>query len=200
MAILVLAENDAAGLKPATLNAVAAAKAIGGDIHLLIAGAGVGAVAAEAAKIDGVAKVLTADDAVYANRLAEPLAALIVSLSGAYDYIVAPATTSGKNVTPRVAALLDVAQISEIVKVVSADTFVRPIYAGNALATVQSADAKKVITVRTTAFPAVGMTGSAAIEAVSPAGDPGLSSFVGAELSKSERPELTAARIVISGG
>ncbi len=200
MAILVLAENDAAGLKPATLNAVAAAKAIGGDIHLLVAGAGVGAVAAEAAKIDGVAKVLTADDAVYANRLAEPLAALIVSLSGAYDYIVAPATTSGKNVTPRVAALLDVAQISDIIKVVSGDTFVRPIYAGNALATVQSADAKKVITVRTTAFPAVGMGGSAAIEAVSPAGDPGLSSFVGAELSKSERPELTAARIVISGG
>ncbi|MFZ2872396.1 electron transfer flavoprotein subunit alpha/FixB family protein [Zavarzinia sp.] len=200
MAILVLAENDAAGLKPATLNAVTATKAIGGDVHVLVAGEGVAAAAAEAAKIDGVAKVLTADDAAYAHRLAEPLAALVVSLAGAYDYIVAPATTSGKNVTPRIAALLDVAQISEIVKVVSADTFVRPIYAGNALATVQSSDAKKVITVRTTAFPAGGTSGSAPIEAVAAAGNPGLSSFVGAELSKSERPELTAARIVVSGG
>ena len=200
MAILVLAENDSTGLKQATLNAVTAAVAIGGDVHVLVAGAGVADTAAEAAKIDGVAKVLTADDAAYANRLAEPLAALIVSLAGGYDYVVAPATTSGKNVMPRVAALLDVAQISEIVKVVSADTFVRPIYAGNALATVQSSDAKKVITVRTTAFPAAGMGGSAPIEAAAVAGDPGLSSFVGAELSKSERPELTAARIVISGG
>ncbi|PWR21854.1 FAD-binding protein [Zavarzinia compransoris] len=200
MAILVLAENDASGLKAATLNAVAAAKAIGGDIHLLVAGAGVGATAAEAAKVDGVAKVLTADDAAYANRLAEPLADLIVSLAGAYDYIVAPSTTSGKNVLPRVAALLDVAQISDIVKVVSGDTFVRPIYAGNALATVQSSDAKKVITVRTTAFPAVGTEGAAPVEAVAAAGDKGLSAFVGAELSKSERPELTSARIVISGG
>ena len=196
MAILVLAENDSTGVKPATLNAVAAAKEIGGDIHVLVAGNG----ADEAAKIDGVAKVLSTDDAIYANRLAEPLAALIVSISGAYDYIVAPATTSGKNVLPRVAALLDVAQISDIVKVVSGDTFVRPIYAGNALATVQSSDAKKVITVRTTAFPAVGMSGSAPVEAVAAAGDPGLSSFVGAELSKSERPELTAARVVVSGG
>ena len=200
MAILVLAENDASGLKAATLNAVAAAKAIGGDIHVLVAGSGVGGAAAEAAKVDGVAKVLTADDAAYANRLAEPLADLIVSLSGAYEYIVAPSTTSGKNVLPRVAALLDVAQISDIVKVVSGDTFVRPIYAGNALATVQSVDAKKVITVRTTAFPAVGTSGSAPVEAVAAAGDKGLSSFVGAEISKSERPELTSARIVISGG
>ena len=200
MAILVLAENDASGLKAATLNAVAAAKAIGGDIHVLVAGAGVGGAAAEAAKVDGVAKVLTADDAAYANRLAEPLADLIVSLSGAYEYIVAPSTTSGKNVLPRVAALLDVAQISDIVKVVSGDTFVRPIYAGNALATVQSVDAKKVITVRTTAFPAVGTSGSAPVEAVAAAGDKGLSAFVGAEISKSERPELTSARIVISGG
>jgi electron transfer flavoprotein alpha subunit len=201
MAILVIAENDAQSYKPATLNAVSAAKAIGGDIHLLVAGSGIGGVAAEAAKIDGVAKVLTADDAAYANRLAEPLAALIVSLAPGYDYIVSPATTSGKNVSPRVAALLDVAQISDIVKVVSADTFVRPIYAGNALATVQSSDAKKVITVRTTAFPAGAVGGgSASVEAAAPVANPGLSSFVGNELSKSERPELTAARVIVSGG
>ncbi|RJF80701.1 electron transfer flavoprotein subunit alpha/FixB family protein [Oleomonas cavernae] len=201
MAILVIAENDAQSYKPATLNAVSAAKAIGGDIHLLVAGSGIAGVAAEAAKIDGVAKVLTADDAAYANRLAEPLAALIVALAPGYDYIVSPATTSGKNVTPRVAALLDVAQISDIVKVVSGDTFVRPIYAGNALATVQSSDAKKVITVRTTAFPAGAVDGgSASIEAVAPVANPGLSTFIGAELSKSERPELTAARVIVSGG
>ena len=200
MAILVIAEHEAGSLKAATLNTVAAAAKIGGDIHVLVAAAAVGPIAAEAAKIAGVAKVLCAEAACYAHHLAEPLAALVVSLAGGYSHILAPATTAGKNVAPRVAALLDVAQISEIVSVVSADTFVRPIYAGNALATVQSKDAVKVITVRATGFEAAGLTGSAAIEAVPVAADPALSSFVGQELSKSERPELTSARIIISGG
>jgi len=204
MAVLVIAEHEAGSLKAATLNTVAAAQKIaqanGTDIHVLVAGEGVGPIAAEAAKISGVAKVLTAEAPAYAHHLAEPLAALVVSLAGGYSHILAPATTSGKNVCPRVAALLDVAQISEIVSVVSADTFVRPIYAGNALATVQSKDAVKVITVRATGFEAAATTGAAAIEAVPVAADPGLSSFVGQELSKSERPELTSARIIISGG
>ena len=200
MTILVLAEHEAGSLKAATLNTVAAAAKIGGDIHVLVAADAVGPIAAEAAKIAGVAKVLCAEAPCYAHHLAEPLAALVVSLAGGYSHILAPATTAGKNVAPRVAALLDVAQISEIVSVVSADTFVRPIYAGNALATVQSKDAVKVITVRATGFEAAGFTGSAAIEAVPVAADPALSSFVGQELSKSERPELTSARIIISGG
>ncbi|WP_298680906.1 FAD-binding protein [uncultured Magnetospirillum sp.] len=200
MTILVLAEHEAGSLKAATLNTVAAAAKIGGDIHVLVAADAVGPIAAEAAKIAGVAKVLCAEAACYAHHLAEPLAALVVSLAGGYSHILAPATTAGKNVAPRVAALLDVAQISEIVSVVSADTFVRPIYAGNALATVQSKDAVKVITVRATGFEAAATTGAAVIEAVPVAADPALSSFVGQELSKSERPELTSARIIISGG
>jgi electron transfer flavoprotein alpha subunit len=201
MSVLVLAEHDNASLKPATLNAVAAAVAIGGDIHLLVAGAGCKPAAEVAAKVKGVAKVLIADDPALTHPLAEDLAPLIAKLASAYSHVLAPSTTAGKNVMPRVAALLDVAQISDIVAVVSQDTFTRPIYAGNALATVQSKDKIKVITVRGTAFPAVEATGgSAAIESVPATGSSGLSSFKGAELSKSERPELTAARIVISGG
>jgi len=200
MAALVIAEHDNSSLKDATHKTVTAAKALGGEVHILVAGQNVGGVAQAAGGIDGVAKILVADNALYANGLAEPLAALIVSLSGSYDAILAPATTSGKNVMPRVAALLDVAQISDILEVHGTDTFVRPIYAGNALATVKSSDAKKVITVRTTAFKAAGTGGTAAISDISAASDPGLSSFVGSELQKSERPELTSAKIIISGG
>ncbi|MFC4271442.1 electron transfer flavoprotein subunit alpha/FixB family protein [Sneathiella chungangensis] len=201
MTVLVLADHDNKALGAATLNAVTAATELGGDVHVLVAGNGCAAVADEAAKVAGVAKVLLAEDAMYADALAENMAALIVSLADSYDVILAAATTSGKNILPRVAALLDVAQISEIVEVVSPDTFVRPIYAGNAMATVQSSDAKKVITVRSTNFAAAAATGgSASVEAASAAADTGLSTFVGAELSKSERPELTSAKIVISGG
>ncbi|MBB6209627.1 electron transfer flavoprotein subunit alpha/FixB family protein [Novispirillum itersonii] len=201
MSILVIAEHDNAHLKGATLNTVAAAAAIGGDIHVLVAGAGCGAVAEAAARVAGVAKVLVADAPAYQHALAEPLADLVVSLAGGYSHILAPATTSGKNFLPRVAALKDVAMLSDICGVVSADTFVRPIYAGNALATVQSADALKVVTVRTTGFDAVAAEGgSAAVEAVSGAADAGQSVFLGEELSKSERPELTAARVIVSGG
>ena len=201
MSSLVLAEHDNAALKPATLAAITAAQQIGGDIHILVAGKGCGAVAEAAAKIAGVAKVRVADADQYATALAEPLAALIVSLAGDYSHLIAPATTTGKNVMPRVAALLDVSQISDISAVVSADTFVRPIYAGSALATVQSKDAKKVITVRGSTFDkAKADGGSAAIEPATASADPGLSSFVSQELSKSERPELTSARIVVSGG
>ncbi|MGE3335123.1 MAG: electron transfer flavoprotein subunit alpha/FixB family protein [Rhodospirillaceae bacterium] len=201
MTSLVLADHDNASLKASTLSAVTAAQQMGGDIHILVAGQGCGAVAEAAAKVPGVAKVLVADAAQYANALAEPLAALIVSLAGAYSHLVAPATSAGKNVMPRVAALLDVAQISDISAVVSADTFVRPIYAGNALATVQSKDAKKVVTVRGSTFDkAKTEGGSAAIENAAPAADPGVSTFVSQALSKSERPELTSARIVVSGG
>ncbi|MCG8492513.1 MAG: FAD-binding protein, partial [Sneathiellales bacterium] len=201
MTVLVYADHDNAALGSATLNAVTAASELGGDIHILVAGSGCAAVADEAAKVAGVSKVVLVDDAAYANALAENSADLIVSLAGGYDAVVAPATTSGKNVLPRVAALLDVAQISEITAVVSADTFVRPIYAGNAMATVQTSDAKKVITVRATAFAAAAAEGgSATVENGSAAADSGLASFVGEELSQSERPELTAAKIVISGG
>ena len=201
MTVLVLADHDNAALGAATLNAVTAAGELGGDVHVLVAGNGCAAVADEAAKVAGVAKVLLAEDAMYENSLAENTAALIVSLADGYDAIVAAATTSGKNILPRVAALLDVAQISEIVEVVSPDTFVRPIYAGNAMATVQSGDAKKVITIRATNFAAADATGgSASVEAASAAADSGLSTFVGEELSESERPELTSAKIVISGG
>ncbi|WP_169543431.1 electron transfer flavoprotein subunit alpha/FixB family protein [Sneathiella aquimaris] len=201
MTVLVFADHDNAALGAATLNAVTAATELGGDVHILVAGSGCSAVADEAAKVAGVAKVVLVDDAAYTNALAENTADLIVSLAAEYDAVVAPATTSGKNILPRVAALLDVAQISEITAVVSADTFVRPIYAGNAMATVQSSDAKKVITVRTTAFAAAAAEGgSATVENGSAAADSGLATFVGAELSKSERPELTAAKIVISGG
>src|SRR6195256_1589691 len=201
MATLLLAEHDNKALKDSTNKAMTAAKALGADVHVLVAGSGAKAVADEAAKIEGVAKVLFADAPAYEHALAEPLAALIVSLAGNYDAIIAPATTAGKNVMPRVAALLDVMQISEIIKVVSPDTFERPIYAGNAIQTVKSKDAKKVITVRTSTFQATPHGASAApVESATAAGDPAISSFVGEELSKSERPELTSARIIISGG
>jgi len=200
MSILVIAEHDNSELKPATLNTVTAAAALG-DVHILVAGANCAAPADEAAKVEGVSKVLKADADLYANGLAENLAALIVSLASGYSHVLAPATTSGKNVMPRVAALLDVMQVSEIIEVKSEDTFVRPIYAGNALATVQSGDSVKIITVRTTGFDAAnGEGGSASVEDISAADDAGLSTFVGAELTKSERPELTSAGIVISGG
>ena len=200
MAALVIAEHDNSALKDSTNKTVTAAKALGGEVHVLVAGHNAQAVANAAAAIDGVSSVLLADDALYANGLAEPLAALIVKLTPSYDAILAPATTSGKNVLPRVAALLDVAQISDILEVISADTFVRPIYAGNALATVKSTDSKKVITVRTTAFKAAGAGGSAGVVTIGAGDDPALSSFVGSELQKSERPELTSAKIIISGG
>ncbi|GES47360.1 electron transfer flavoprotein subunit alpha [Rhizobium dioscoreae] len=200
MAILLLADHDNAHLSDQTAKALTAATKIAGDIHMLVAGAGAKAAAEQAAKLAGVSKVLVAEDASLANNLAEPLAALIVSLSGSYDVIIGAATSVGKNVLPRVAALLDVAQVSEIIEVVSADTFKRPIYAGNAIQTVQSTDAKKVITVRTASFASASEGGSAAIETVSAAANPGLSTFVGDALSTSDRPELTSAKIIISGG
>ena len=200
MTVLLIAEHDNKTLKDATNKALTAAKALGGDVHVLVAGKGCRAVADAAAKLDGVKKVLIADGAAYEHQLAEPLAALVVSLAGPYDAIVAPATTTGKNFMPRAAALLDVMQISDIIKVVSPDTFERPIYAGNAIQTVKSTDAKKVITVRTSTFPATGDGGSASVEDAAAAADPGLSGFVGEELSKSDRPELTSAKIIISGG
>jgi electron transfer flavoprotein alpha subunit len=200
MTTLLLAEHDNKVLKDSTNKALTAAKAMGGDVHVLVAGSGAKAVADAAAKLDGVAKVLLTDAPAYEHALAEPIAALIVSLAGQYDAIVSPATTTGKNVMPRVAALLDVMQISDVTKVVAPDTFERPIYAGNAIQTVKSKDAKKVITVRTSTFQATGEGGSAPVENATAAADPGLSSFVGEELSKSERPELTSAKIIISGG
>lgn len=201
MAVLIIAEIMDGELKPATLNAVTAGKALGDDIHLLVAGSGTQAAADAAAKIDGVAKVLHADSAELANALAENVAPIIVDLAPNYSHIVMTATTTGKNIMPRVAALLDTQQISDISGIESADTFKRPIYAGNAIATVQSSDAIKVITVRGTAFDAAAAEGgSAAIEAVASKGDAGLSSYVGSELSESDRPELTAADVVISGG
>jgi len=200
MTTLLVAEHDNKSLKDATAKALSAAKALGGDVHVLVAGKDCRAAADGAAKLAGVAKVLVADAASYAHMLAEPTAALIVSLAPAYDAIVAPSTTTAKNVMPRVAALLDVMQISDITKVIAPDTFERLIYAGNAVQTVRSKDAKKVITVRTTAFQPAGDGGSAGVETAAAAADPGISTFVGEELSKSERPELTSARIIISGG
>ena len=200
MATLLVAEHDNKTLKDATNKALTAAKALGADVHVLVAGKDCKTAADAAAKLDGVKKVLLADAAPYEHLLAEPTAALLVSLAGGYDAIVAPATTNWKNVMPRVAALLDVMQISDITKVIAPDTFERPIYAGNAIQTVKSTDAKKVITVRTSTFQAAGDGGSASEENVAPAADPALSSFVGEELSKSDRPELTSARIIISGG
>ena len=201
MAVLVIAEHDNAALKPATLNAVTAAGKLGGEVVVLVAGQGAGAVADAATKIAGVAKVLVADGAEYAHALAENLAPLIVTLASGYGHVVATATTFGKNLLPRVAALLDVQQISEVMAIETPDTFVRPIYAGNALATVKSADKIKVMTVRATAFEAAPASGgSAAREDVAAAGDAGLSRFVGQALSKMERPELTAARVIVSGG
>ena len=205
MTVLVIADflqsQANATLAPATLNTLAAAANIGGDVHVLVAGQGIGAVAEAAARIAGVAKVLVADNAAYAHFLPENIAPLVVELAKAYSHVLAPATSNGKNVLPRVAAQLDVDQISEIISVESADTFKRPIYAGNAIATVQSSAGIKVITVRATGFDAVAAEGgSAAIEAVSAAHDAGKSAFVGEALAKSDRPELTAAKIVISGG
>ena len=201
MSILVIAEHDNTALKPATLNTLAAAAQLGDDLHVLVAGQGCNAVAQAAAQAAGVKKVLVADAPHYAHQLAENMATLIVGLAGGYSHILAPATASGKNILPRVAALLDVAQISEVIQIDSTDTFVRPIYAGNVLATVQSKDPVKVLTVRGTAFPAVAATGgSAAVEAVTPAADTGLSHFISQQLTQSDRPELTAARIIISGG
>ena len=205
MSVLVIAEHDNSVLKAATLNAVTAAREAadkaGGDVHILVAGTGCRAVADAASQVAGVAKVLLADDAAYDHGLAENIAPLIVHLAPNYTHVLAPATTSGKNIMPRVAALLDVMQISDISAVVSADTFVRPIYAGNALATVQSKDPIKIITVRGTAFaPAEAGGGSGQVEKIEGPGAAGVSEFVRAELSKSERPELTSARIIISGG
>ena len=200
MTALLLAEHDNKTLKDATHKALTAAKALGGDVHVLVAGKDARAVADAAAKLAGVAKVLLADAPAYEHMLAEPVAALIVSLAPSYEAIVGPSTTTAKNIMPRVAALLDVMQISDVTKVLAPDTFERLIYAGNAVQTVRSKDAKKVITVRTTAFQAAAAGGSAPVEAVGAAPDPGISSFVGEELSKSERPELTSAKIIISGG
>ena len=201
MTALVIAEHDNASIKAATLNAVTAAKACGGDVHVLVAGEGAGAAAAAAAQIAGVAKVLHADGAALKDGLAENLAAQVLAVAGGYSHLLFPATAGGKNVAPRVAAKLDVAQISDITKVESADTFERPIYAGNAIATVQSADAVKVITVRATGFDAAPATGgSAAVETVAAVADSGKSRFSGREVTKSDRPELTAAKIIVSGG
>ena len=201
MATLLLAKHDNKALKDSTHKALTAAKALGGDVHVLVAGKNCRGVAEEAAKLDGVAKVLLAESDSLEHRLAEPTAALIVALAGNYDALVAPATTTGKNVMPRVAALLDVMQISDIIKVLAPDTFERPIYAGNAIQTVMSTDGKKVITVRTSTFAATPAGAAAApVDDVTAAADPGISSFVGEELSKSDRPELTSAKIIISGG
>jgi electron transfer flavoprotein alpha subunit len=200
MTTLLVAEHDNKSLKDATNKALTAAGAMATPVHVLVAGHGCRAVAEAAARLAGVAKVLLADAPTYAHLLAEPLAGLVVGLAPAYAAILAPATTTAKNFMPRVAALLDVMQISDIVKVVSPDTFERPIYAGNALQTVRSRDKVKVVTVRTSTFAAAGGGGEAAIEEVATTADPGLSAFVGEELSKNDRPELTSAKIIISGG
>jgi len=200
MATLLVAEHDDASLKDATNKALTAAKALGAEVHVLVVGHNCRPAAEAAAKLDGVKKVLLADTPAYAHRLAEPTAALIVSLAEPYETIMAPATTTGKNIMPRVAALLDVMQISDVTKIVAPDTFERPIYAGNAIQIVRSTEGKKVITVRTASFQATGEGGSAPIEPVVAAADPGISGFVSEELSKSERPELTSAKIIISGG
>jgi electron transfer flavoprotein alpha subunit len=200
MTVLLLADHDNKTIGAAVAKAMSAAKALGGDVHVLVAGSGCKAVAEAAAKLDGATKVLLADAPHLGHQLAEELAALIVGLMGSYDAVITASTASGKNIMPRVAAQLDVMQISDIIKVVSPDTFERPIYAGNAIQTVQSGDKKKVITVRTTAFPAVGNSANAPIEAVAATTPVGLSSFEKAEIQKSDRPELTAAKIVVSGG
>jgi len=200
MTTLLIAEHDNATLRDATHKALTAARALAAPVHVLVAGEGCRGVAEAAAKLEGVGKVLYADASTYAHMLAEPLAALVVGLAPSYDAIVAPATTTGKNFMPRVAALLDVMQISDIVKVIAPDTFERPIYAGNAIQTVRSRDKVKVLTVRTSTFPAAGAGGTAPIETAAAAADPGISAFVGEELSKTDRPELTSARIIISGG
>ncbi len=200
MAILLFAEHDNASLSDQTAKALTAALAIGGDVDVLVAGKGAKAAADAAAKLKGVRKVLLAESDALENLLAEPTAALLVALAGSYDTVIAPATTSGKNVLPRVAALLDVAQVSEIIEVVSPTVFKRPIYAGNAIQTVETTDAKKVITVRTASFAAAGEGGSAAVESVDAGNDPAVSKFVEAKISGGDRPELTSAKIIISGG
>ena len=200
MTILLLADHDGKVLSEQTAKALTAAARIGGDVHVLVAGANVSTVADAAAKLSGVAKVLVADDAAYAHGLAEPLSDLIVSLAASYDVVMGAATALSKSVLPRVAALLDVMQVSEIIEVVSSDTYKRPIYAGNAIQTVKSGDAKKVITVRTASFATTAAGGSASIEAIASAGDKGASKFVSDEIAVSERPELTSAKIIISGG
>ncbi|MBB6132152.1 electron transfer flavoprotein alpha subunit [Massilia aurea] len=200
MVALVIAEHDNGSLKGATHHTVTAAVQCGGDVHILVAGSGCGAAAEAAAQIAGVSKVLVADAPHFADGLAENVAEQILAIAGSYSHILAPATAYGKNILPRVAAKLDVAQISEITKVDSPDTFERPIYAGNAIATVQSSDSVKVITVRGTAFDSAAAGGSAAIEAIAAVADAGTSSFVGRELAKSDRPELTAAKVIVSGG
>lgn len=201
MGILVIADHDNSALKPVTLNVLAAAKAIGGDIDVLVAGDGCSSAAEAASKAEGVSKVILADNAAYGHHLAENLSLLVADLGKGYSHILTSAGTTGKDFLPRVAALLDVAQLSDVIRVESADTFVRPIYAGNAIATVQSTDSVKVITVRGTAFdPVAAEGGSAAVESIDNAQDAGISSFVGEEMAKSDRPELTAAEIVISGG
>ena len=200
MSVLVIAEHDNASIKGATLNTVTAAVACGGDVHVLVAGHNAAAAAQAAAQIAGVAKVIHADAAGLANGLAENVAAQVLAIASNYSHILLPATAGGKNVAPRVAAKLDVAQISDITKVVSADTFERPIYAGNAIATVQSSDSVKVITVRATGFDAAGQGGSATVEPVAAAAGNGKSAYVGSEIAKNDRPELTAAKIIVSGG
>ncbi|WP_310564249.1 FAD-binding protein [Hydrogenophaga sp.] len=200
MTALVIAEHDNASMKGATLNTVTAAAACGGDVHVLVAGHNAGAAAAAAAQIAGVSKVIHADAEGFAHGLAENVAAQVLAIAGNYSHILFPATAAGKNVAPRVAAKLDVAQISEISKVISADTFERPIYAGNAIATVQSSDATKVITVRATGFDAAGQGGSAAVETVTAVAASGKSAYLGSEIAKNDRPELTAAKIIVSGG
>ena len=199
MTSLVIAEHDNASIKPSTLNTITAAVAMGGDVHVLVAGHNAGAAAAAAAQIAGVGKVIHADSADLSHGLAENIATQILGLAGGYSHIVFPATAGGKNIAPRVAAKLDVGQISDITKVDSPDTFERPIYAGNAIATVQSTDALKVITVRTTGFDAAALGGSAAVENLSPVADSGKSQYLGSEIAKSDRPELTAAKIIVDG-
>ncbi len=200
MTVLVIAEHDHGALKPATLNTVTAAQQCGGEVHVLVAGHNAAGAAQAAARITGVAKVLHADAPQLAEQLAENMAAQVLGLAAAYTHLLFPATAQGKNVAPRVAALLDVAQISDATKVLDADTFERPIYAGNAIATVQSLDAIKVITVRTTGFDAAAQGGAAPIETLAAVADSGLSAYVGSEIAKSDRPELTAAKIIVSGG
>ncbi len=201
MTALVIAEHDNKSIRGATLNTITAASACGGEVHVLVAGHNASGAAQAAAQVAGVAKVLHAEAACFEHGLAEPVAAQIVALAGAYSHLVFPATASGKNIAPRVAALLDVGQVSDVTKVLAPDTFERPIYAGGAIATVQSSDATKVITVRTTGFdPAAATGGSAAVESASVAADPGLSSFSGSEIAKNDRPELTAAKVIVSGG
>jgi len=200
MTALVIAEHDNASIKGATLNTVTAAAQLGGEVHVLVAGHNAAAAAAQAAQIAGVSKVIHADAEGFAHGLAENVAAQVLAIASGYSHLLFPATAAGKNVAPRVAARLDVAQISDITKVIGADTFERPIYAGNAIATVQSGDATKVITVRTTGFDAAGQGGSAAVETVAAASGKGQSAYVGSEIAKSDRPELTAAKIIVSGG